>query len=274
MALSVGVSLIAQRLLAKKNDKPISDDKPTTLTTRGSYCNWFLGVRQIGPCVAWAGDRAKRKEKIPGGKGLSSPKQDVWYEAAWHVLAVGPCDSLIAIEQSGETIFRGPITRASHPSGSTVDLGSEGSFTIYWGEQTQPVNAFLGDNARVSISSRWPRLCYVVWNKKRLGAQPVWPVLNYTMSRRPSGAFLTSSQPWYEPTATLAGTPNAIVARVSNSNPDIGYLEIVGDFTEEIDPGLPVAVSGNALPNGDYEVRRATAVEVVIGTTTGGDPIL
>lgn len=273
MALSVGVSLIAQKLLAKKNDKPISDDKPTTLTTRGSYCNWLLGIREVGPCVAWAGDREKKKEKVPGGKGLSTPKQDVWYEAAWHVLAVGPVHALHRITNSGETIFKGPITSASHPSGSTIDLGKEGSFTIYWGEQTQPVNTFLGGAGRVTVSSRWPRLCYVVWNKKRLGPSPVWSVLNYVVEKRPSGAFLTQSQPWYEPTEVLDGPIEAIVGRNASANPDVGYLEIAGDYTEEIDPGRNVAVSGNALANGDYEVRRATALQVQIGTNTSGNPI-
>ena len=273
MALSVGISLIAQKLLAKKNDKPISDDKPTTLTTRGSYCAWLRGIRQVGPCVAWAGDREKRKEKVPGGKGLLTPKQDVWYEAAWHVLAVGPADALHRIEQSGETIFEGPITPASHPSGSTIDTGKEGSFTIYWGEQNQPVNSFLGGADRVSISSRWPRLTYVVWNLKRLGPTPVWSVLNYVLEKRPSGAFLTQSEPWYEPTELLDGPIVAIVDRVASANPDTGYLEVEGDLTEEIEPGRNVAVDGNALPDGDYIVRRATAVQVQIGTNGEGNPI-
>lgn len=273
MALSVGVSLIAQKLLAKKNDKPISDDKPTTLTTRGSYCNWLLGIREVGPCVAWAGDRIKRKEKVPGGKGLSTPKQDVWYEAGWHVLAVGPVDALLAIRQSGEAIFEGRITSDSHPSGTTVDLGKEGAFTIYWGEQAQPVNAFLGDAARVSISSRWPRLCYVVWNRKRLGPTPIWGVLNYTIERRPTGNWLTQSQPWYDPTPTLDGPIDAIVGRVANANPDVGYLEVAGDREQEIEPGFSVNIIGNAIGNGDYVVRRAEAMTVQTGTNTNGDPV-
>jgi len=273
MALSVGISILAQKLLAKRNDKPISDDKPTTLTTRGSYCNWLIGIREVGPCVAWAGDREKRKEKAPGGKGLSTPKQDVWYEAGWHVLAVGPCDALHRIAQSGETIFDGPITRQSHPSGTTVDLGKEGSFTIHWGEQTQPVNAFLGGASRVTISSRWPRLCYIHWNKKRLGPSPIWPVLNYVLERRPTGAFLTGSDPWYEPTATLDGPIADVDDFVANANPDVGYLEADGDLTEEIEPGRPIAVAGNGIADGDYEVRRATAVEVQTGVNVDGDPI-
>lgn len=273
MALSVGISLLAAKLLKPKNKTPISDDKPTTLTTEGSFSNWLLGIREVGPFVAWAGEREKKKEKIPGGKGIDTPKQDVWYESGWHVLAIGPCEALLAIRQSGGAIFSGRITRASHPSGSTIDLGSEGSFQIYWGEQTQPINTFLGDALRVGISSRWPRLPYIVWNKKRLGAQPIWPVLNYTIEKRPSGAFLTQSEPWYEPTALLSGPIANIVAHVSNVNPDVGYLEVVGDLEDEIEPGRNIAIVGNALADGDYEVRRAVAVQAVIGTNGAGLPI-
>lgn len=273
MALSVGLSILAGKLLKPKNKSPISDDKPTTLTTRGSFTNWFLGIREVGPAFAWAGDREKRKEKVPGGKGIDSPKQDVWYEAGWHLLGVGPCDALLAIKQSGKVIFQGPITPGSHPSGSTVDLAGEGSFTIYWGEQGQPVNTFLGDAGRVGISSRWPRTCYVVWNKKRLGSSPVWPVLNYVVERRPSGAYLSLSQSWYEPTQTLNGPTGNIVARVANADPDVGYLEVDTDLYDEADPGRNIALAGNALANGDYVVRRAENVQAVIGTNSDGLPI-
>lgn len=273
MALSVGISLLASKLLKPKNKTPLNDDKPTTLTTRGSYCNWLLGIREVGPLVAWAGDRVKRKEKVQGGKGFLTPKQDVWYESAWHVLAVGPCDALLRIEQSGKAIFDGRITRDSHPSGSTIDLGFEGAFTIYWGEQTQPVNSYLGDAGRVSISSRWPRLTYVVWNRKRLGPTPVWAVLNYVLERRPSGAYLTQSDSWYEPTAVLDGPIADVDDFNASSNPDVGYLEVDGDLTQEITPGRAINVQGNGISNGDHVVRRATAVSVSTGLDAHGNPI-
>lgn len=266
MALSVGIALLAAKLLKPKTKAPIADDKPTTLTVPGSYTNWLRGIRKVGPFFAWAGSREKRKEKIPGGKGLTSQKQDVWYEAGWHVLAAGPCDALHSIEQSGAVIFEGPITPHSHPSGTTVDLGDEGVFVIYWGEQTQPVDTFLSDPTRVTIASRWPRATYVLWNKKRLGPTPVWPVLNYELEKRPSGAFLSGSQPWYEPSKVLSGTSHSIVARVANAAPDTGYLEVVGDLTQEFDPGRPAALAGNSLADGDYVVRKTQTVLVVTGT--------
>lgn len=266
MVVSIGLSLLAGLLLKPKNKSPIQDDKPTTLTTRGSYMNWFIGVRQVGPVFAWAGDREKKKEKGSGGKGGGTPKQDVWYEAGWHQLGVGPLDALHHIVEGGKVIFSGPITRTSHPSGSTVTIDDAQSFTIYWGEVDQPVNSFLGASNRVNVTSRWPFCAYIVWNKKRLGSSPQWQILDYIVERRPSGDFLSQSEPWYSPTQTLDGPTASIIGRVSSSNPDTGYLEVADDFTQELDPGRPVRVTGNALPDGDYTVRRATTVQVVIGT--------
>lgn len=265
--VGVGLSIIAGLLLKPKSTSPIRDDKPTTLTTRGSYMNWFVGVRRVGPVFAWAGNREKKKEKASGGKGFGgSPKQDVWYEAGWHQLGVGPCDALHYIIEGGNTIFSGPITRESHPSGTTVSLDDSQSFTIYWGELDQPVNTFLGDSSRVGVSSRWPFCCYIVWNKKRLGTSPTWQIIDYVMERRPSNGLLTGSQSWYEPSAVLDGPSASIIGHLASVNPDVGYLEVAGDFTQELDPGRQANVIGNGLANGDYIVRRATALLVAAGT--------
>ncbi len=273
MAISIGLSLLAGLLLKPKSKSPIDADKPTTLATRGSYMSWFIGVRLVGPVFAWAGDREKKKEKASGGKGAGTPKQDVWYEAGWHIIGTGPIDALHYIIEGGKTIFSGPITRSSHPSGSTVQIDGSQSFTIYWGELDQPLNTFLGDVDRVGVTSRWPFAAYVFWNKKRLGSSPVWGMIDYVVERRPSGAFLSQSDPWYEPTATLDGPIEAIVGHVASSNPDIGYLEVAGDFTQEADAGRPINIVGNGLPDGDYIVLRATNVLVVVGTTLNGFPI-
>lgn len=273
MALSIGVSVLAGYLLRKKNKSPIEDDRPTVLTTRGSHMTWFVGIRPTDVVFAWAGDREKRKESAEGGKGFGSPKIDVWYEAGWHQLAVGPVYALHSIEVQGKVIFSGPITSDSHPSGSTIDLGEEGSFSIFWGEVNQPVNTFLGAATRTTVSSRWPHCCYVVWNKKRLGPSPQWQIMRYVLERRPSQAVLSSSQAWYEPSSVLDGEIADVYDSVANANENIGYLEVVGDLSQEFDPGREVNVVGNGLPNGDYGVLRTEVVQVVIGTGFGGFPI-
>ena len=265
--LSGVLASIAGNMLAKKQKSPVQDDKPTTLSTRGSFVNWFIGIREVGPVITWAGDREVRKEKVSGGKGIgSSPEQDVFYEAGWHVLGVGPGNCLHKILDNGKVIFNGPISMDSHPSGSTIDLGSE-SFTIYWGEVDQPINSFLGDPSRVSVSSRWPFAMYIQWNKKRLGTSPNWPVLTYIVERRPSfsTSLLSQSSAWYDAVLTLDGPTIDVSGFVSNADPDVGFIEVLQDQTNVFKPKATIALLGNGLPDGDYEIRRSEVFEIVSG---------
>lgn len=270
MALSFALSYLAGRLLAKKSGLKVDDDKPTTLTTRGSYLNYVLGRRRVGPAFCWAGDREIKKEKASGGgKGSgSSQKVEIFYEAGLHVLCSnGPVWALHQILQNGQVIFDGPITADSHPSGSTVNLGKEGSFVIYWGEEDQPTNAFLGNASRIGITSRWPFHCYIVWNKKRLGNNPQWSVIDYIIERRPqiSETILTSTPAYYEPTRALTG-PSASVVGFSNGLEGTGYFQFAGDQTQEFRNGRQVRLTGNSFADGDYDVLRSTTLQVVTGT--------
>lgn len=270
----IGLSLLAQQLLKKKPKSPVQDDKPTTLTTRGSYMTWLCGIRMVGPCFGWAGDRERRKEDSGGGKGGSTPKQDVWYEAGWHLLSAGPCNALWSITQAGNIIFVGPITNLSHPSGSTINLGKEGSFQIYWGEDTQPINAFLGASTRVNISSRWPGCCYVVWNKKRLGGSANWPVLNYELERRPTTSVLTGSSSWYDPSQVLSGLILPIDSVLASATPTVGYFVVKGNHTQ-LQNGFKIRVTGNSLPTGDYivlfsQIALLNRTRIFLTTGTAG----
>lgn len=268
MALSFALSYIAGRLLAKKSGLKIDDDKPTTLTTRGSYTNYLLGLRRVGPVLTWAGDREIKKEKAKGGKGGgSSQKTEIFYEAGWHVLCSnGPVAALHQIIQSGKVIFQGPITPDSHPSGSTVNLGKEGSFVIYWGEENQPINSFLGGASRVGVASRWPFFCYVVWNKKRLSTSPQWPVLDYVLDRRPqiSETILTQTPAYYEPTRTLTG-PTELIIGHTNGAEGSGHFIFSGDITNDFKPLDHVALSGNSMASGDSIIFDSETFQVVIG---------
>jgi hypothetical protein len=266
--ISTGLALIAGQMLAKKSDSPIQSDKPTTLSIRGSFTPWHVGIRRIGPVFCWAGDREIRKESAGGGGkgGGDAPETDVVYEAGWHVLGIGPMFALHSIIQGGTTIFTGPITSESHPSGTTVDLGAEGSFTIYWGEPDQPINNFLGNANRVSVSSRWPHACYVVWNKKRLQGQ-TWNIVDYVMERRPSWAGLTQSQSWYEPNRTLTGPSDAVTDALSHADEDTGYLQVEGDLTARYKPTFDVELTGTGLANGTYEVLRSEVVQIQSGSS-------
>ncbi len=175
------------------------------------------------------------------------------------MLGIGPVYALHRITQSGKTIFKGPITSISHPSGTQVDLGKQGKFRIYWGEEDQPINTALGQANRVGISSRWPFICYITWGKKRLGTAAVWPDLQYELERRPSNTLLSDSDGWYDGVLTLSGNQRTIIDHVADADQDVGYLEFDKDKTKKFFAGSQVKIAGNGLPDGDYIVLRSEA---------------
>lgn len=277
LVLGIGF-LIASRYLLKKNKPPIDKDTPTQVDTRGGYVHWVKGLQKVGPVFAWAGMRSTQKEKVKaGGKGSAlggSQKQEVFREDGMHVLCVGPGYALHQIIQNGELIFDGPITPNSHPSGTKVDVGVEGSFRIFWGELTQPLNhelnyagESLGHPDRIGINSRWPNYCYIHWIQKRLGTSPNWPLLDYVIETRlQNTALTTTSAPQYhEPTqGPLSGRAQTIHA-VVNGAEDTAYIQVLGDGTHSLDPETDFRIVGNAIPDQDL-----TAKNVVV--TTAGSP--
>lgn len=272
LVVSVGISLLAGYLLAKKNKATLKDDKPTTLVTRGSFINWVLGVRRVGPLFCWAGDRFFAKESS-GKKGGSTPKQKVWYESGWHLLAVGPGFCLHRILNNGQAVFQGPITRESHPSGSFIDIGSEGGFYIYWGEPTQPVNSFLGDASRVGVPSRWPYHFYVLWAPKRLGASAHWPLLDYEIETRVEASNLVSSDPHILPTRTLTG-PTVSIFDLDLAGAGTDRFIFQGAFAATFPAKLVVRLTGNALPDQDLEVLFSELFQFQTGVhPISGSPI-
>lgn len=264
--VALGLALLSGYLLKQKNKALVRDDKPTTLATRGSFVPWVLGIRRIGAVFCWAGGREVRKESVAGGKGLGgSPKVDVFFEDAWHCLCAGPVFCLNRIIENGKVIFEGPITSVSHPSGTLIDLGSLGQFSIYWGEERQPVNAYLGDANRVGVTSRWPFMCYIEWRGKRLGSQPSWQLLDYVIERRPrsTSPILIDTAGYIPPTLTLDGATFNIISV------DTG----AGEFVVE-EHGIRVKdvvrLTGNALSDQDLEV---VDVDDFLFDPGGGQPL-
>ena len=268
LVLSIGLSYLAGQLL-KPKDNLGKDDKPTTLATRGSYAPWIRGTRRVGPVVCWAGNRRVAKEKIKGGKGSAfAQKVSVFHEAGLHVLCVGPAYALHRITQNGAVIFEGPITIDSHPSGSEVDLGNEGTFRVYWGESDQ--NGADPDatyEAATGVGSIFPYFCYVVWDDKRLGQSPMWQMIEYEVECRVQTTSLVESDAYFEPTWTLDGAVGAIHDR-TNGVEGTGKFVILSDVTREFYPGQKIRLTGNALADQDfYVLRTETALEEVTPPT-------
>jgi len=198
--ISIGIAVLSGYLMSqqlKKIKSPLGDDRPQTLSTRGDYINLVIGRRRTGIFFGWVGNRRLHTPSGGGGKSLFGSSAGSGGKIAtadgWQILALGPAFALHKIWENGKTIFTGPITPETHPSGTRVDLGWRiGSFEIYWGEKLQPINTFLGHFDRVGINSRWPFLCYVVWIRKYLGLTSTWPLLEYELEVRPYQTSLTT----------------------------------------------------------------------------------
>lgn len=256
---SFALSYAANKLLAAKNKSPIQDAKPTPIVSKGEFLPLLIGKRRVGAVIGYAGlnDRSTKKEKIDGGKGsaFGSPKQTVYYEIGWHMTVVGPVSRLNKIWQNGKPIFVGPIDGTSHPSGTTVDIGKEGIFEVWWGEADQPNNSTLADADRLGIDSQWPFIPSILWNKKRLGTQPVWQLIDYEIEVRPVPGSLTKSKPWFEPVETL-DTPHEVdIYTVTNGLPGVATIDLQGKYKSRFPIGGKARIDSNsATADGDYDI--------------------
>jgi hypothetical protein len=275
-ALSVGMSWLAGRLLEKENKALAQDDKPTSTATRGAFLPRVIGRRRVGTVIGWVGDRFKRKEAA-GKKGNPlKPEVEIWRESAWHMLAVGPGSCLNAINQNGCDIFVGPITPDSHPSGSVIDLGSEGSFAIYWGEIDQPQNDFLGDAARVpemGVTSRWPNTMYIQWIAKRLSEQPVWPLLVYDITVNPAETHLSDTTAVMPATLTLDGATVAVDS-VTTGVQGTGKFRVLGNVASLFsNKGTVESALDSTFPDGSFSLLKMETSIVGFNVFTDFFPI-
>lgn len=261
LVVSVGVSFLASKLSKKRSRSTVEDSKPTVLADRGSFTSWIgAGRRRVGFVFAWAGNRSTKKEKVSGGKGGliggAAEKVVIHFEDGWHILGVGVGLKLWSIKASGEFIWVGPITRDSHPSGTTVDAGKFGSFTVYWGELDQPINISLGDVSRVGVSSRWPGCFYIEWTKFRMGQVAVWDFIDYEVEVDFNDVPTLPSDPFDPPTRQPFGLtplfgPHTVVS-ATDGGPGVAKIEIgVPSFV--YDPGLFLRLAGNSADD-DYEI--------------------
>lgn len=181
------------------------DNRPTPLASRGVYLPVVYGRGLVAPAFCWTGDRITEKvEQDVGGCGMggSAPSSLIYKEAAMQVLCLGPVWKLHRISQNGKPLYKTPISSVSTDSnyvasGSAVtistDEGGTETFYIYWGENDQPVNTWLGDADRIGVSSRWPNVCYIVWRRKTLGPSPNWPNLEFEVETKVASQFAGSN---------------------------------------------------------------------------------
>jgi hypothetical protein len=266
-AIGVALSILAAYLLRPKRMRA-KDHNPTSISTRGAYVPWIMGRRRVTPVFGWAGNRFRKRERAHSGKGgsLFMPKVKIYYEEGWHILSLGPVTALYAIYVGKKALFEGVLTPESHPSGSLLDLGKQGQARIYWGETTQPVNTTLGDSSRVGISSRWPGICYIHWEEKRLGANPIWPMMTYIIERKPTGNYLTQSSPWREATYTLDSTTYS-VADAHYGPEGNGYITVEYVHHNDFEALGKFKASGlTSLSDGDYKIVKVEEYKLYHGS--------
>lgn len=276
-AIGIILSAVAARMATqRKPDSPIRDrSKPTTLTERGSYITYLIGRRRIGPVFAWAGQRETRQTSRSssgggkgGGGGGDSQTVDVFWEKGLHWLCVGPAWKLQTIWRNGKAFYTRGITRDSHPSGSEVTINAH-TFAIYWGEPNQPVNTWLGNSARMGISSRWPGVCYLVWKDARLGQTPIWPQFEYDLETlvEDEDDQINHDNSFLAGTLTLTGPVQNIVAFGGSGSGGVAWFEVAGatsgsaSWKKVYTPGRRVQLVGNAHNGGaatDLTVHHAT----------------
>jgi hypothetical protein len=274
LILSAVMSYVGARMATQemKPDAPLRDrSKPTTLSDRGSYIQYVIGRRRIGPVFGWAGQRwivARAKSTGAtggkGGGGESSVYVDFYHERGVHWLCVGPAYRLNRIWKNGKQILSRPISRDSHPSGTSITVGPN-TFEIYWGEENQPVNTYLGASGRMGVTSRWPGVCYILWKDMALGQQAVWPQMEYDIEVVPQDADLsTLTGAIRYGNGVLTGSAYSINGSGLGTG-GAGYFRITqaggASLRKRFHPGRRIQIVGNSYAGGgpaDLTVFKST----------------
>lgn len=281
--IGIALSLAAGYLLQDSQDSPIVQGTgPSPTVERGTPINLLIGRERVGPIYTWYGSRSSETESAGGGKGFGGEgtESEVWFEEGWHILCIGPARRLWKIIENGKTVYGTPMDPASHPSGTSVDLGTVGTFVIYWGEADQPENTELGEPGKLTedgISSRWPYLCYIHWTRKRLGTTAVWPRLTYDLEVWPFDSKLVATPPFFAASRTLVGDAIDVV-NVLDGAPGVNYLDI-DDNTTAFKASQWCQILGQTIPDGDYQIdhvskptpdsRRIFLAQSITGLTAG-----
>lgn len=285
--ISIGLTIASAYLLRPKIKRSPFDTSTPTLHTKGSFIPLILGIQKTAPIIAKVWNRTTRTVKSGGSSGflgigrVEAQKDTHYAESAFHILCNSQGatallgilvngkridDNFVALYSPSHPAVLQGIATAS-PSGTSTPasgLGGNipGQFRIYWGEETQPVDSAL--SAAMGVSSRWPGVCYVVWDQGQLGPSPVWPEIEYIIENVPATSLITSS-----PVLTIKkgvspdpSTPNPFpIKYVSESESDppsssqsgakvrnTGWFGIVSAIPGVFVRGMPFQV-GIPLPN-------------------------
>jgi hypothetical protein len=224
-AVMAGAS-VAVGLLTRPKQSFMHDNSAPVLTERGSPLPVLIGRRRIPGFLCWAGARTTTSSG-GGGSGLGGGAGggETYHEMGWHVLCVGPVSRLTAIYENGKAIWTGDVTPTDSPSGTHLAT-KKGNAYIYWGEFDQGPDPIL--SAKLGTVSGWPCICYVFWNKKNLGSQATWPVLEYELEARIFDKVLADSDDWLDMTVapTTSNTQTFVTPTLDTAH-SLGAVGII-----------------------------------------------
>lgn len=251
------------------------DNAAQQLAERGSYIPWIRGRARVGAVFGWVGARTLSQQKrggknvggiAGGGSKVTAGAGQVYAESGWHMLCVGQAKKIRKIYQAGKPIMTTAINSTSHPSGTLIDLGEEGKFKVYWGENSQPIDALL--SFYTGIASKWPYVCHIVWISKRLGPAPRWPLLEYDIETDIVGASglddTSTAIDAYDSGLDAAGlNPAHVLAALLFQNWPYGLGIPTADFDLDSFEAVGTLLLAEKLPCGIFAQDGKTALAVL-----------
>ena len=191
-AISIGAGLLL-RAKSQSNQAAQATDQPTNQSVRGGYIPLVMGRRRVGTCFLWTGDREEVQESMgltgggKGGGGGGDIKQLVYNERGWIGLCCGKAVAIYGIYKDGRPLANSKFAQPFAPSGSKIDFEKDGSAFIYWGsDHGDPALDGLGLlNVASGIASKWEGVCFLLFDRLRLGTVARWGNLEFDVRTCP-----------------------------------------------------------------------------------------
>lgn len=198
IAVTLGIAYLARMLLGGQDkQKSDIDNSVVEPSLRGTIVPLTLGINRLTPVIGYVGDTQVVKQEADsggkGGGGGGGQETTTYYQSGMHILSIGEGAELTRIIEGGKTIFDTVITPSSHPSGSQLTASDGSPFRIYWGEDAQAIDNTLA--TLTGVTTRYPLVIYIVWNRKLLGSSKVWPALEYEVFVKTQQATLFGKDP-------------------------------------------------------------------------------
>lgn len=246
LLFSVVGAIIAGR---NANRNQPADETPTTISTRGTRIPLVMGRQIVGPVVAWAADRETRKKSRKVGL-FSKTSEIIYYEGGMHILCVGPVKKIHSIRGSDGPVYDTVIDFASTPNGTEITTEDHGTFRVYNGNRVQGIDSYLA--GQTDINSGYPDLCYIVWDKYKMGGSPRWDNLVYEVEAFCEGTELGG----FDATLSTGLNPAHIIYQLltaqypHGANMDLDLIDktsliAVGSQMETDNLGMNMVVGGD-----------------------------